>query len=45
MGVRVLEEFLADHPKLTSALFTLMLFLVQVGTAIAGSSQGGHAGP
>lgn len=46
MVKRTLREFLADHPKLTSALFTLTLLLVQFGNALAkGSGGGGNAGP
>jgi hypothetical protein len=37
------REFLADHPRVTSALFTLMILLSQVGTVIAGGN--GHGGP
>ena len=35
--------FLADNPRVTSALFTLMILLSQVGTVIA--SGDGHTGP
>ena len=38
-----LKQFLADHPKVVSALFTLMILLSQVGTVIAGGN--GHSGP
>jgi len=45
MVKRTLEAVLANHPKLTSALFTLTVLLVQVGSAIAKGSGGGNAGP
>ena len=37
------QGFLADHPRVTSALFALMILLSQVGTVIA--SGDGHGGP
>ena len=37
------REFLADHPRVTSVLFTLLILLSQVGTVIA--SGDGHGGP
>jgi hypothetical protein len=40
---RSLKEFLAEHPKLVSALLTLMLLWAQFGTAIA--TGGGESGP
>lgn len=44
MSKRALKEFLADHPKLVSALLTLMLLWSQFGTVIANGGEG-HAGP
>ena len=38
-----LREFLADHPKVVSALFTLMILLSQVAPVLAGGE--GHSGP
>ncbi len=38
-----LKEFLADHPRVISALFTLMILLSQVAPVIAGGD--GHSGP
>ena len=37
-----LKEFLAAHPKLVSALFTLTVLLTKVGAVIA--SEGGNSG-
>ena len=38
-----LREFLADHPRVISALFTLMILLSQVAPVLA--SGEGHSGP
>jgi len=38
-----IREFLVDHPRVTSVLFTLLILLSQVGTVIA--SGDGHGGP
>jgi len=43
MGER-LKEFLADHPKLVSALFTLMVLLSKAGAVLA-SGGDGYGGP
>lgn len=43
MSKRTIKRFLASHPKLTSALLTLMLLWSQFGTVIA--SGNGHGGP
>ena len=37
-------QFLRDHPRLVGVLFTLFLYLSQVGTVLA-NSGGGHTGP
>jgi hypothetical protein len=37
------REFLADHPRVTSVLFTLLILLSQVGTVVACGD--GHSGP
>ena len=37
------REFLADHPRVVSALFTLMILLSQVAPVLA--SGDGHSGP
>ena len=37
------REFLADHPRVTSVLFTLLILLSQVGTVVACGD--GHGGP
>jgi hypothetical protein len=34
------REFLADHPWVTSALFTLMILLSQVAPVVAGGEGG-----
>ena len=38
-----LREFLADHPRVVSALFTLMILLSQVASVVA--SGDGNGGP
>ena len=38
-----LKQFLADHPKVVSALFTLMILLSQVAPVVA--SGDGSSGP
>jgi hypothetical protein len=38
-----LKQFLADHPKVVSALFTLMILLSQVAPVVA--SGDGGSGP
>lgn len=43
MSKKAIKQFLAEHPRLTSVLFTLMLLLSQVGTVIANGD--GHPGP
>ena len=37
------RDFLADHPRVTSVLFTLLILFSQVGTVIARGD--GHSGP
>ena len=39
---RSLDEWLADHPRMLGALFTMILVLTQAGTVAAG---GGSAWP
>ena len=34
-----LKSFLADNPKMMGVLFTMMLFLSQAGSAVAGHSS------
>jgi hypothetical protein len=38
------SNWLAEHPKMTGVLFTMMLLLTQAGSAVA-SNVGGTAGP
>ena len=38
-----LKQFLVDHPRVISALFTLMILLSQVAPVLA--SGDGHSGP
>lgn len=38
-------EYLAEHPKMTGVLFTMLLLLVQGGGVVAGASGAGLAGP
>lgn len=45
MSSSTVKQFLTDHPKVVSALLTLMLLWSQFGTVIASNSGGGHAGP
>ena len=40
-----LKAYLAQHPRMMGALFTLMLLLSQVGTAVASTSGGTTPGP
>ncbi|WP_336134541.1 DUF7503 family protein [Natronomonas amylolytica] len=37
-------NWLAEHPKMTGVLFTMMLLLTQAGS-VAASNVGGTAGP
>ncbi|MEF8807879.1 DUF7503 family protein [Natronomonas sp.] len=37
------SEFLADHPKMTGVLFTMLLLLTQAGAVAAGG--GAYHGP
>lgn len=39
-----IRQFLSDHPKLVSILFTLLLYLSQAGTVLANGGSG-HSGP
>ena len=34
-------KFLAEHPKMTGVLFTMMLLLQTAGTAVAGEATAG----
>ncbi|WP_255246102.1 hypothetical protein [Halolamina sp. CBA1230] len=34
-----LKSYLADNPKMMGVLFTMLLFLSQAGTAIAGNAK------
>jgi len=34
-----LKSFLAENPKMMGVLFTMMLFLSQAGSAVAGHAQ------
>lgn len=43
MSKSSIKQFLADHPRLLSILFTLLLYLSQVATVIADGN--GSAGP
>jgi hypothetical protein len=43
MSENTLKAYLAEHPKLTGVLFTIMLLLSQAGTVLGGTS--GSAGP
>jgi hypothetical protein len=43
MATNALKGFMAEHPKLISALFTLMILWAQFGTVIA--TGGGNSGP
>lgn len=40
---KTVRAFLADHPKMTGVLFTMMLLLVQTGQVAAGG--GTYHGP
>lgn len=44
MSDDTLAAYLAEHPKMTGALFTTMLLLSQAGTVLAGTGTG-HVGP
>jgi hypothetical protein len=44
MSKSSIKQVLANHPRLLSVLFTLLLYLSQVGSVIA-DGGGGHAGP
>lgn len=39
-----LKQYLAENPKMTGALFTIVMLLSQAGTVIAGNANG-SAGP
>jgi len=39
-----MRDYLAEHPKMTGVLFTMLLLLSQAGMA-AGASGGSTAGP
>jgi hypothetical protein len=41
---KAVAEYLAEHPKMTGVLFTMMLLLSQAGSAL-GASGAGVAGP
>jgi hypothetical protein len=34
-----LKAYLADNPKMMGALFTMLLFLSQAGSAVAGAAE------
>jgi hypothetical protein len=40
-----MRNFLAQHPKMTGVLFTILLLLTQAGSAMAGSGTIGNCGP
>ena len=40
-----LQVYLAQHPRMMGVLFTLLLLLTQVGTAVASTSGGTTPGP
>lgn len=42
-GSSTVKSFLADHPRMSGVLFTLLLLLVQAGQVAAGGN--GYAGP
>jgi hypothetical protein len=44
MSDDTLAAYLAEHPKLTGVLFTMMLLLSQAGTVLAGAGSS-TAGP
>lgn len=39
-----MTEYLAEHPKMTGVLFTVLLLLTQAGAVLAGNGSG-TAGP
>jgi hypothetical protein len=39
-----LTAYLSDHPKMTGVLFTLLMFLTQVGS-VAAKNSGFYSGP
>ena len=41
MSDDTLKAYLAEHPKLTGVLFTIMLLLSQAGTVLAGGATSG----
>ncbi len=45
MVARPLGEFLAGHPRLVDALFTVMLLWAQHGGIVPHGGGGGNAGP
>ncbi len=40
-----LKAYLAQHPRMMGVLFTMLLFLSQVGVAVASTSGGTTPGP
>jgi hypothetical protein len=40
-----MRNFLAQHPKMTGVLFTILLLLTQAGSAMAGNGTIGTCGP
>ncbi|WP_420870609.1 DUF7503 family protein [Haloarcula rubripromontorii] len=44
MSDTTMREYLAEHPKMTGALFTLLLLLSQAGTAAAANNSS-YIGP
>jgi hypothetical protein len=43
MSDGVLATYVAEHPKMTGVLFTLLVLLAQTGTVAA--NNGGYVGP
>ena len=39
MSDTTMREYLAEHPKMAGALFTLLMLLSQAGTAAAGNNS------
>ncbi|MGB9932368.1 DUF7503 family protein [Haloarcula amylolytica] len=39
MSDTTMREYLAEHPKMAGALFTLLMLLSQAGTAAAGNGN------
>lgn len=44
MSDNTIADYLAENPKMTGVLFTMMLLLTQTGSAVAGKS-GAYPGP